>query len=182
LTIVFSLIDEAFALKVLIMPDSLFQITVRATTAADRPQVSQFLREQWGEDAVVSRGKLYQPSALPGFLAEEDSSIAGLLTYHIKGNECEIVTIDAAQKFRGVGTMLLGVVKEAAKAAGCHRLWLITTNNNLSALRFYQRRGFVLVAVHCNAIEKSRELKPRLPKIGMDGIPIRDELELEMAL
>ena len=164
-----------------IMPDNIFEITLRATTQEDRPLAAQFIREQWGEDLIVSKGKTHQPSALPGFIAEYDEYMAGLVTYRIEQDECEIVTIDATQKLRGIGTILLDAVIEAAREAGCRRLWLITTNDNLAALRFYQRRGFILVALHCNAIEKSREIK-RIPKIGMDGIPIRDEIELEMAL
>jgi hypothetical protein len=57
---------------------------------------------------------------------------------------------------------------------------LVTTNDNLNALRFYQKRGFVLVAVHRNALEVSRKLKPEIPLVGMDSIPLRDEIELEM--
>ena len=74
------------------------------------------------------------------------------------------------------------MVRAAAVAAGCRRLWLITTNDNLPALRFYQRRGFVLAALHRDAIAASRRLKPQIPLLGLDNIPIRDELELEMAL
>ena len=73
-------------------------------------------------------------------------------------------------------------VKEVACKAGCRRLWLITTNDNLNALRFYQKRGFALVAVHRNALEISRKFKPEIPLIGADGIPLRDEIELEMIL
>ncbi|MBK9123270.1 MAG: GNAT family N-acetyltransferase, partial [Chloroflexi bacterium] len=65
---------------------------------------------------------------------------------------------------------------------GIHRLWLITTNDNLDALRFYQKRGWHLVAVHRDALNESRRLKPQIPIIGMDGIPLRDEIELEMTL
>ena len=72
--------------------------------------------------------------------------------------------------------------RQAAREAGCGRVWLITTNDNLRALRFYQRRGFRLVAVHPDALERSRELKPSIPEIGLDGIPLRDELELELTL
>jgi Acetyltransferase (GNAT) family len=68
------------------------------------------------------------------------------------------------------------------REAGCRRVWLITTNDNLRALRFYQRRGFRLVAVHPDALARSRELKPSIPEIGLDGIPLRDELELELLL
>ncbi len=78
--------------------------------------------------------------------------------------------------------MLIEAVKQAAVSAGCRRLWLITTNDNLHALRFYQKRGFRLVAVYPNALEESRRLKPEIPLVGLDGIPLRDELELELAL
>ena len=85
-------------------------------------------------------------------------------------------------KKRGIGTLLIKAVAEAAKAQGCKRLWLITTNDDTNAIRFYQKKGFVLVALHVNAIEKSRELKPSIPLVGMDGIPILHELEYEMWL
>jgi ribosomal protein S18 acetylase RimI-like enzyme len=73
-------------------------------------------------------------------------------------------------------------VKKSATLKGCRRLWLITTNDNTDALRFYQKHGFMLVAVHRNAIEESRKLKPEIPLIGNNNIPIRDEIELEMML
>ena len=106
----------------------------------------------------------------------------GLVTYHVDEDACEIVTIDSLVPSRGVGTALIEAVKVAAIEAGCKRLWLITTNDNLNALRFYQKWGFELVAIHRNALEKSRELKPEIPTIGMDGIPLRDEIELEMVI
>ena len=70
----------------------------------------------------------------------------------------------------------------AARAGQCTRLWLITTNDNLRALRFYQRRGFRLAALHRDALETSRRLKPSISEIGFHGIPLRDELELERSL
>ena len=157
-----------------------FEITVRPIEPADKPQALQFITEQWGEDLVVSRGVVHQPSALPGFIAEYDGRLAGLVTYRMAENSCEIITIDVTQKFGGVGTMLLDAVTETVQASGCRRLWLVTTNDNLPALRFYQRRGFVLVALYPNAIAESRKLKPGIPLRGIDGIPIRDEIELEL--
>ena len=82
----------------------------------------------------------------------------------------------------GVGTALLEAVKEAAVIASCERVWLITTNDNLHALHFYQKRGFRLVALYPNALESSRRLKPEIPLTGLDGIPLRDEIELEYIL
>ena len=104
----------------------------------------------------------------------------GLITYHIEQESCEIVTLNSVQGSMGVGTALIDVVRYVARYSGCRRLWLVTTNDNLNALRFYQKRGFVLVAVHRNALEVSRKLKPEIPLVGMDGIPLRDEIELEM--
>jgi ribosomal protein S18 acetylase RimI-like enzyme len=125
---------------------------------------------------------VYDASALPGFVAVLDGEPAGLLTYAIEGVACEVVTLDAFRPGRGVGSALLAAATDLAGAAGLDRLWLITTNDNVEALRFYQRRGMRLVAVHAGAVEESRRLKPSIPMIGMHGIPIRDELELEVRL
>jgi ribosomal protein S18 acetylase RimI-like enzyme len=82
----------------------------------------------------------------------------------------------------GTGTALLQAAVRAATAAGCARVWLITTNDNLTALRFYQRRGFRLVAVHAGAVEAARGQKPSIPTSGEHGISLRDELQLELPL
>jgi len=104
------------------------------------------------------------------------------LTYHVDGRECEIVTINSLEEGVGVGSALLTAVKDKAKSLGCRRLWLITTNDNLNALRFYQKRGLHIAAVYPGAMERSRRLKPSIPLVGKDGIPLRDELELELSL
>ncbi len=106
----------------------------------------------------------------------------GLVTYHLEDDACEIVTLDSDLPGQGVGTALVRAVRQFARDEGCRRLWLVTTNDNLSALRFYQKRGFTLAALRTNAVERARELKPELPLVGNDGIPLRDEIELEMDL
>lgn len=148
----------------------------------DQEWVSQFILEHWGSNKVVSRGEVYYPQDLPGFVALYESEKVGLVTYNIIGSSCEIVTINSIRASLGVGTALIEAVKNIAVKSGCKRLWLITANDNLNALRFYQKRGFVLVAVHRNALELSRRLKPEIPVIGDDGIPLRDEIELELML
>ena len=156
-------------------------MTVRPLGDGDHEWAVAKLRELWG-DGVVSRGRMHDPAELPGFLAEEDGQPAGLLTYRIDGGDCEVVTINAFPRGAGAGTALMEAVAAAARDAGCRRVWLITTNDNLRALRFYQRRGFRLSALHRDALARSRELKPSIPEIGLDGIPLRDELELELRL
>jgi len=156
-------------------------VRVRPLGEADREWATGKLRELWGE-GVVSRGRLLDATVLPGFVAEEDGEPAGFLTYRIDGGDCEVVTINAFPRGAGAGTALMEAVAAAARDAGCRRVWLITTNDNLRALRFYQRRGFRLAALHRDALARSRDLKPSIPEIGLDGIPLRDELELELRL
>jgi GNAT superfamily N-acetyltransferase len=131
---------------------------------------------------VVSRGRSHQAGQLPALVAVADGERVGLATYCIEDGQCELVTIDALVPERGVGTALLGATKDVALAQRCRRLWLITTNDNLDALRFYQRRGFRLVAVHPEAVDRARDIKPSIPVVGSFGIPVRDELELAVEL
>jgi GNAT superfamily N-acetyltransferase len=156
--------------------------SVRPVAAGDEPWVRAAIRARWGGEIVVSRGAVWEPARLPGFVAEEGGRPVGLITYRDAGDECEIVTIDALVERAGVGTTLIEAVVAAARAAGRTRVWLVTTNDNLDALRFYQRRGFVLAALHRDAVAASRRRKPSIPEVGAHGIPIRDELELELPL
>ena len=106
----------------------------------------------------------------------------GLATYRVAGGECELVSLDAVHHWQGIGSALLTGVANEARRHGCRRLWLTTTNDNLNAIRFYQRRGLRLVDVHPGAVDDARRLKPSIPLVGEHGIPIRDELELELEL
>jgi len=157
-------------------------IDVHPITAADREWVGDLLVREWGSARVVSRGRLHDAAALPGFIARVDGERAGLVTYRIEGEQCELVTLNSTLEGRGVGSGLIEAVIAAAREARCARLWLITTNDNLAALRFYQKRGLRLVAVHRDALDESRRLKPEIPLTGEQGIPLRDEIELEMRL
>jgi GNAT superfamily N-acetyltransferase len=138
--------------------------------------------EHWGDPLVVAHGKVYHPHTLPGFVAILKGNRVGLLTYALEEESCEIVTINSTKPGIGIGTLLIKAVTQAAREAGCKRLWLITTNDNLHALRFYQKRGFRLLTVHRHAVDAARQLKPSIPLIGDDQIPLHDEIELEMML
>lgn len=147
-----------------------------------RAWAAELLTKSWGATQVVTHGELVAADTLPGFVAWLDDRPVGLATYRIREDACELVTLDSLVEGRGVGSALIAAVRKAATEARCWRLWLITTNDNLPALRFYQKRGFALVAVHRNALERSRQLKPSIPLVGLDGIPLRDEIELEIPL
>jgi GNAT superfamily N-acetyltransferase len=155
---------------------------IRPLTTDDPEWVSQFISRRWGTKRVIAHGTIYYPHKLPGFVALEDNQAIGLLTYQLDQSSCEIVTLDSTRPDQGIGTALINAVLEAARRSGCERVWLITTNDNLNALRFYQKRGFELVAVHRHAVDEARRIKPEIPLVGANGIPVRDEIELELPL
>ena len=129
---------------------------------------------------MARKGELVDALAHPHLIAGD---LDGVLTYVIDGEDCEILTLHAEPRHTGAGTALIEAVERLAAEAGCTRLWLITTNDNVDALRFYQRRGFRLTAVHAGAVDLARaRLKPHIPELGDHGIPLRDELELERLL
>jgi ribosomal protein S18 acetylase RimI-like enzyme len=157
-------------------------IRIRPLVKSDRDMVSKFMDNHWGSRSIVIRGRMVYPEKLEGFVAMLDGEVLGLATFRIDGGACELVTLNSLREGVGVGGSLMDSVKAAAKDAKCKRLWLITTNDNMHALHFYQRRGFHITAVYPNALEESRRLKPEIPLVGDYGIPLRDEIELEMRL
>lgn len=178
---------------------------VRPLERSDREWVAHFLDEHWGSTQIVSRGRTLYGHLLPGFVAErplplpdedeetlDDDETAenpvvqmqrrGLLTYNLEDSTCEIVTLNSLDTQQGVGTALVEALIAAAGEAKLQRLWLITTNDNLPAMRFWQKRDFRLVKIYRDAIQEARRLKPQIPLVGIDGIPIHDEIELEYLL
>jgi GNAT superfamily N-acetyltransferase len=145
----------------------------------DRAWLRKFFAEHWGEPGVVRRGEIIVADDVSGgFVARGVGGVAGCVTWRDENNEREIVTINALQEHHGVGTALLEAVVNRVKPPP-RRLWLVTTNDNIDALRFYQRRGWRIAAVRPNALDESRRLKPGIPQTGFYGIPLRDEIELE---
>jgi GNAT superfamily N-acetyltransferase len=155
---------------------------IRPLNQDDRLWSARLIEEHWASTKIVTRGRVHDTNELPGFAAMQDKRPIGLVTYRIEGRECEITTMNSLVEGLGIGSALLNAVKNVAAFAKCRRLWLVTTNDNMLALRFYQKRGFQIAAVHRNAMERSRKLKPEIPLNGADGIPIRDEIELEIML
>jgi len=155
---------------------------IRAIEEDDRALVETALNAAWGSVRVVSRGKLWNPLDLPGFVAEREGDLVGLVTYRHEAAATEVVTLDSFAEGKGVGSALLQAVAEAARARRQTSLWLITTNDNIPAIGFYQRRGWDMVALHHGALARSRRLKPEIPTHGLDGVPIDHEIEFRLAL
>lgn len=155
---------------------------LRRLTQDDLRRLRQFWIDHWGGEEMITRGNVYRPEQLEGFVVEDGDEWVGLLTFFIKDDESEVTSFNSLRERQGIGSMLLDQAIEEARARGCKRLFLITTNDNLHALGFYQKRGFEMVTVYRGAVNKSRKRKPGIPLVGMNGIPLRDEIELEILL
>lgn len=149
---------------------------VREATEADRGWIRGRLLESWGSTRMVLRGELVDCADAAGLIAGERE---GLLQFRTLGPGAgEILTLEAFVQWRGIGTALVEAYLERAAREGLGEVVVITTNDNVDALRFYQSRGFVIRAVRINAMEAARQLKPEIPLTGAYGLPIRDEIEL----
>lgn len=156
--------------------------SIRRLIRDDLPRLRQFWIEHWGGEIMITRGNVHRPDQLEGFVIEDADEWIGLLTFFVKDDECEVASLDSLREGQGIGTQLLHAVVEEARRQNCKRVFLITTNDNLHALGFYQRRGFELAGINRNALAETRKLKPNIPLVGMNNIPLRDEIELEMNL
>ncbi len=154
------------------------RLSIRDKVDADQPWVADLLRQRWGSTIVVVHGVRFEAAALPALIAGDRQ---GLATYHLEGT-AELVTLDAVRPGQGVGTALLAELVRRLGDANVPTLRVTTTNDNLDALRFYQRRGFRLTRLRCGAVDEARRLKPSIPALGAYGIAIRDELDLRLDL
>ena len=155
---------------------------IRPVCEGDRPMLSWLVTELWGSELVAVHGNVLQPAELPGFIAECSRRVVGLLTYQLVGDFLEIVTLNAIERRAGIGTRLIEASVGTARRFRCREVRLTTTNDNVDALRFYQRRGFRLTELRPGAVDRSRLEKPEIPRMGEYGIPLHDEIELSLPI
>jgi GNAT superfamily N-acetyltransferase len=156
---------------------------IRRVTPDDRGWIAEVLTAHFASTRIVSRGHVYEDaSILDGFAVEADRRPAGFALWHEVDGDAELVVIVTLNRGSGAGAMLMDAMLDHARAEGWHRLWLITTNDNVDAIRFYQRAGWDWVAFHRDAVTKNRVLKPELPELGSHSLPIRHEIEFEAPL
>ena len=158
-------------------------MNVRPLADDDRPALRTLLEEEWGLPVASISGVHDDPSGLPGFAAVDDTGeVWGYLTYLVDGDQCEVLTVNALRQGAGVGQALMDAARTAARDARCHRLWLITSNDNIRAIAFYQRWGMDLAALHRNFVDTVRSAKPSVDTSSPDGIEFRHALEFELRL
>lgn len=156
----------------------MFNLNIEEINKENKGEVISFFKEHWGSSEMVISSGIYQCENLDGFIYEENNQIIGLVTYVIKRDEIEIISLDSIQEGKGIGTALIEKIENLAKQKQIKIVRLVTTNDNLNALRFYQKRGYRITSIIPNAVNEARKIKPSIPLIGTDGIPLNDELEL----
>ena len=156
-------------------------ILVRIIKETDKDWIRSLMIKSWGSEVVIA-SKPFNTMKLPGFIAEIDGKLIGVLTYNIANEKCEIVSLNSSVEGKGIGTALIKKVKKFAKEKNYKCILLVTSNDNIDAFRFYQKKGFRIIKIYPNAIEEARKLKPQIPKTGYYEIPMKDAIELEHRL
>lgn len=148
-----------------------------------REMVTSFIKERWFTTEMVIRGNIIDMTRVQGIIAmDEKENILGLITYMIKDLICEITSLDSLKGNRGTGIALVREMIRVAEEEECEKIIVVTTNDNINALRFYQKRGFDMVRIYHNALDISRSLKPEIPLVGENDIPLKHEIEFELLL
>lgn len=151
-------------------------------TDADRDEVGRFIERHWFSRAVVSHGEVHYPHREQAFIERRAGEIVGLLTFRVDDSGMELLTINCTIEGEGIGTQLMLSVIDKARREGCRRIWVTTTNDNLRVVGFNQRLGFRIVGVRLGAIDEARKIKPEIPHTGERGVPIQDEIVMELQL
>ncbi|MFL0269353.1 GNAT family N-acetyltransferase [Candidatus Clostridium radicumherbarum] len=146
----------------------------------NRKQINAFITEHWFSTKMIIRGEIVDMTKVDGIIAMNGDEIVGLLTYVMHDDTCEITSLDSLQEGNGIGTNLVNKVINIAKEKKCNRIIVVTTNDNINAIRFYQKRGFDMTRLYHNALDISRKLKPEIPLIGDNNILLRHEIEFEI--
>jgi ribosomal protein S18 acetylase RimI-like enzyme len=157
-------------------------VVVRTLAEEDRVWSGDSLRRTWGSTSVARQGALVDAAGLPGLVALLDDLPVGLLTYARREDDIEVVTVHAEHEGVGVGRALMDELLRRARAMGVGRIWLVTTNDNIRAIDFYQRWGMDLVGLVADGVTASRRVKPSIPMVAENGIPVRHELVFQLVL
>lgn len=148
----------------------------------NRSLINTFIKQHWYTTTMIIRGKEIDMTKTEGFFFSEDDKITGLITYIVYNHILEIISLDSLTENQGIGSKLVEAVINEAKERKCEKIVLITTNDNINAIKFYQKRGFDMAHLYLNALDISRKLKPEIPLIGDNSIPLRHEIEFELIL
>lgn len=152
-----------------------------------RPATADEIEADWreftGGPPVVGVLREYEAADIEGIVwRDEARGRTGMVTWWIDGAQAEIVSVHAEPQGGGTGTRIIDAAEEELRSRGVKTVVLATTNDNVRALNFYIRRGYRLVRLHLDAMDHVRAVKPDVPSIGREGVPLQDMWELEKIL
>lgn len=155
-------------------------VLVREATDADRLAARELFQRDFGRTKIVAFGELMDIDQMPALVAIRHRDPAGALAYRLLGEALHIVALatDPMWQRSGVGGHLVAEAELLARRLKLGRVVVATTNDNLPALYFYQRRGYRLTGVAIDSvIAHTKEVHP-----GFGGVPVRDEMRMEKRL
>ena len=175
-------------------------LTIRAAIPSDRVAIAELAGYFWGEVEVECFDRNYRVDALPAYVACTDSEggdpikegraaqkhdvqsdrIVGVAGYAREGNAVNLVLLNVLPRWQGLGAArnLIAAVVETAHADGAERVIVATTNDDLPALALYQRLGFTITAARLGKLMEHHGDD----ETGFAGIPVRDEIQMELRL
>ena len=151
-------------------------------STSDRTLVDEFIRQQWYTTTMIIRGKEIDMTQTEGFYVKEQEDIIGLITYLVSDDVLEVTSLNSLRENQGIGSKLVDAVIREAKDRKLKKILVVTTNDNINAIKFYQKRGFDMACLYHNALDISRKIKPEIPLIGDHSIPLRHEIEFELLI
>ncbi len=153
-------------------------MNVRRRSPQDDAWLRDVVEREWGGTSIVVHGEEIDLLAFPALIAGDGEGVA----IFRQDDPAELLLLSASTKNAGVGSALLEALVAGLRDGGVRSLRVTTTNDNLDALRFYQRRGFRLIELRPAAVNAARRSKPSIPELGNYDIPLTDELDLVLDL
>jgi GNAT superfamily N-acetyltransferase len=152
-------------------------VLVREATEADRAAARVLFDQDFGRTRIVAFGEVMDIDRMPALVAIMRDEPAGALAYRLLPDALHIVALatDPMWQRSGVGGYLVAEAELMARRLNLDKLIVSTTNDNLPALYFYQRRGYRLT----HLVPDSVLLHTHQVVAGFAGIPTCDEIRLE---
>ena len=151
-------------------------VAVRDAEAHDRAAIEEICDRVWGETDIDAFGRTFDVLAEDNIVAEVEGEFAGMISLALDRGELAIVILSVYPEHQGAG-IGAALVEKAVERASARNLQLVkaeTTNDDIPALYFYQRHGFVLYEIDAGAVTDHHGAV--LP--GFAGIPVRDAVRL----
>lgn len=153
-------------------------VLVREAGDTDRAAARELIQRDFGRTKIVAFGEVMDIDQMPALVAiMQGEEPSGALAYRLLGGALHIVALatDPMWQRSGVGGHLVAEAELLARRLTLARIVVATTNDNLPALYFYQRRGYRLTEL----VPESVITHTHQQLAGFAGIPVRDEIRLE---